>query len=365
VGLPHVLLLSSPRSVLEPEGEAWRKGMANLAQAPAYFGPGFYFSAVGLLLLGIGLWRLGHGLTPLPVRFEGGDPEALGEGREGTEGGLGRAILLFSLMACALPAVLTFLDGLAFTLFPEKIFKGMVASWVGAIFFLVYSSVPTLCAFWVFRGNLKAKLQDMCRLSPPRNYALALGLPVLVIGGVLLLYYFAARRVWVSGPLSEVEPIRSYMLPVAWLALLVVAAFLEEIGWRGYLQPAMVDRFGIRRGIFLVGLVWGAFHLAGELGGSGRLPREAAALTARLAFCVVFAVALGWLRLYSGSILPVAVMHATFNILNQCVDRNGISFQRPGATWALRVAWGVIGYLLFRYWPPRGAEQPSTVDPAP
>ncbi len=38
------------------------------------------------------------------------------------------------------------------------------------------------------------------------------------------------------------------------------AALGEEVGWRGAMQPMLIDRFGKRKGLLLGGFIWGAWH---------------------------------------------------------------------------------------------------------
>lgn len=45
------------------------------------------------------------------------------------------------------------------------------------------------------------------------------------------------------------------------VAALVVFPLGEEFGWRGFAHPRMVQRHGVVRGAFLVGIVWGLWHL--------------------------------------------------------------------------------------------------------
>lgn len=54
------------------------------------------------------------------------------------------------------------------------------------------------------------------------------------------------------------------VLPVNFF-LLYIAFFGEEYGWRYYLQPLMQRRFGLRRGVLLLGVVWGIWHLPVDL----------------------------------------------------------------------------------------------------
>lgn len=43
------------------------------------------------------------------------------------------------------------------------------------------------------------------------------------------------------------------------------AFFGEEYGWRGYLQPILMNRFGRRKGVLLLGIIWGLWHLPLDL----------------------------------------------------------------------------------------------------
>jgi membrane protease YdiL (CAAX protease family) len=44
-------------------------------------------------------------------------------------------------------------------------------------------------------------------------------------------------------------------------AALVVFPLGEEFGWRGFAHPRMVGRYGVVRGTFVLGVVWGLWHL--------------------------------------------------------------------------------------------------------
>jgi hypothetical protein len=50
--------------------------------------------------------------------------------------------------------------------------------------------------------------------------------------------------------------------PATAVAALVVFPLGEEFGWRGFLHPRAVGRFGLVRGSLVVGLLWGLWHLA-------------------------------------------------------------------------------------------------------
>jgi len=60
---------------------------------------------------------------------------------------------------------------------------------------------------------------------------------------------------------------RAALLPIVALNSVIIGPFLgliiafgEEYGWRGYLQPELI-RLGRVRGVFLLGIIWGIWHL--------------------------------------------------------------------------------------------------------
>jgi len=93
----------------------------------------------------------------------------------------------------------------------------------------------------------------------------------------------------------------------------------EEIGWRGLLVPELTDWVGFRKASIMSGLIWAAWHLPGLLSGDyGAIgtPKwfQLACFTVMV---VTTGVAMAWLRMKSGSIWPVAIMHAMHNGLIQ------------------------------------------------
>ncbi|ADH93170.1 CAAX amino terminal protease self- immunity [Arcanobacterium haemolyticum] len=47
---------------------------------------------------------------------------------------------------------------------------------------------------------------------------------------------------------------------IGFLTVQYFGAFFEEIGWRGFLQPIFVERFGPLAGTLIVGTLWAAWH---------------------------------------------------------------------------------------------------------
>lgn len=106
-------------------------------------------------------------------------------------------------------------------------------------------------------------------------------------------------------------------LPIAlyWAANLLFYGYGEEIGWRGFLQPALQRRHTALTAAVLVSVVWAGWHLPLF----GITPSYRAMPTIGFAgfylSLLVGALVLAWLYHVSrGSILVVAVFHAVFDI---------------------------------------------------
>jgi uncharacterized protein len=96
----------------------------------------------------------------------------------------------------------------------------------------------------------------------------------------------------------------------------LVLALTEQIGWSSLLTVRLGETRGADATALLVGLSWAAFHVPMMLFVPGAVPAGvpvALAVTMFIAQCVVLAFPLVWLRLRTGSIWPVLVLHATLN----------------------------------------------------
>jgi membrane protease YdiL (CAAX protease family) len=100
------------------------------------------------------------------------------------------------------------------------------------------------------------------------------------------------------------------------LAIGLVLAFAEEIGWRGYMLPKLAA-IGIVPAMLVVGFLHGVWHLPIMLmtpyyhaGGDPMIvvPLFLVALT-------LAGVFFGFLRVWTGSVWPVAIAHAVYNFI--------------------------------------------------
>jgi membrane protease YdiL (CAAX protease family) len=96
------------------------------------------------------------------------------------------------------------------------------------------------------------------------------------------------------------------------LTAVVIAPFAEEVFFRGTLLPAAVRLAGVRSGLLIQAVVFGAIHVV-------QTP-EALPLAIPLA---VVGWCAGLLRLRTGSLVAPIALHATFNALNFIALRSG------------------------------------------
>ena len=84
----------------------------------------------------------------------------------------------------------------------------------------------------------------------------------------------------------------------------------EEFGWRGYLQEKMLLKFGLNKGLILLGIIWGYWHVAIILMGYN-FPNHPVlgAFVLMPLWCVFMGIFLAWLYVRSRSIWMPALAH--------------------------------------------------------
>ncbi len=94
----------------------------------------------------------------------------------------------------------------------------------------------------------------------------------------------------------------------------------EEIGWRGFLLPRLVQRAGFTGGCLLSGCIWAVWHYPGLLFADYNAGTKPAFALSCFTFMVIAdSFILGWLRLKSGSLWTGAVLHASHNLFIQAI----------------------------------------------
>ncbi len=221
--------------------------------------------------------------------------------------------------------------------------NGLRVGWAGLVL-VVAMWVPALaswvtCRFvthesWPRRVGLTMRLRGRAGTTP--TWAVVLrysGLAIAVFLGFFVVvavadallglptdpslggYLERTRSMAAVGSIPDVVLLAGFALNVI-LGLLLInpaAALGEEIGWRGWLYPALLP-LGRVRAVVLTGVIWGLWHAPIMLIGYNypTLPGWVATL-AFIVPCVLLSVVLGWLRTASGSVVPAAYGHGAFN----------------------------------------------------
>ena len=147
------------------------------------------------------------------------------------------------------------------------------------------------------------------------------------------------------------------ILPVLVIGILIslMSALGEEIGWRGFMVPALHERLGLNKTLLISSLFWCCWHLPLLIGGgymSGtplwyQLP----------AFALhIFPVGVmaGLLTLESGSVWPAAFLHAAHNNYDQAVFQvitagaNKMYFVSETGVLTILCAWALAVILYMR-----------------
>ncbi|MBP6011081.1 MAG: CPBP family intramembrane metalloprotease [Alphaproteobacteria bacterium] len=110
---------------------------------------------------------------------------------------------------------------------------------------------------------------------------------------------------------------------IAFAAMNALAAMGEEIGWRGFIQGHLIDRFGSTAAITLLGFMWSMWHLPGQLAGYNfpDYPELGALVLSPLELIAV-SFFLGWLTLQARSFWPAAIAHGAGNSIQEGVTAN-------------------------------------------
>ncbi|MBP5803796.1 CPBP family intramembrane metalloprotease [Microbacterium maritypicum] len=156
-------------------------------------------------------------------------------------------------------------------------------------------------------------------LVPP----LLVGLGILLsaaLGFVQLDLTFAAfaaeleKAVPAGTPLPPVQVIvfaQLAMIPVGGL-FNSLFAFGEELGWRGWLLPALRP-LGTWPALILSGVIWGAWHSPVILLGYNFGRTDLTGVLFMIGGCVAWGILLGWVRLRSASVWPAVIAHGSLN----------------------------------------------------
>ncbi|MFN0181595.1 MAG: CPBP family intramembrane glutamic endopeptidase [Gemmatimonadales bacterium] len=218
----------------------------------------------------------------------------------------------------------------------------LVQPWAWLI--AIFAAAPTIAAIVVtLAGGAGSFRRLVGRLRPwpdpsRRRTAIRFYLVAAVVSGVVMAgYYWLGSRQGSPEALAQRAATLGTSLPAV-AAFLALSHFtdeggtLEELGWRGFALPALLERFDPLRASVVLGTLWMAWHL----------PREVPGLLAGMplqpflhgqAQFLVLTIALSVLCTWGfletgGSVLPAIIIHGGTNVwskaLGGTLSRDGV-----------------------------------------
>jgi membrane protease YdiL (CAAX protease family) len=157
------------------------------------------------------------------------------------------------------------------------------------------------------------------RVPRPNTLALAAAIPIGIVAVISAGEFLFDWTRELSSPALTPPRIVDYIpWSLGWILLpmLLLPALLEEVIFRGLLQPRFVRRFGVVRGILLLTFVFASWHFGLEFVGTRGVGDTLVfwTLCARLAGSVGVCFVTGWLMLKTHSVLPGTVAHGLYNV---------------------------------------------------
>lgn len=254
-----------------------------------------------------------------------------------------RTILLFVVLAYGFAWIIwlaLWLSGIGLNS-PWSQLASIVAMWMPALAVFLLGKITKKTS------GIKSKLVVNLKRNW-RFYLLAIWLPAVISflgAGLYFLVFpnnfslgfeFIQAIFQEKGILQSPIPLSSLVL-IQMLASLTYAPFLnslfalgEEIGWRGYLYPALRERFSLVQTHVLLGLIWSLWHLPINLQGFNYgltyFAYPVLGIVAMFLFCFSVGILLSWLMEKTGSIWASALFHGAIN----ATAGFGLLFQLPG-----------------------------------
>jgi len=128
------------------------------------------------------------------------------------------------------------------------------------------------------------------------------------------LYHTPPERNWGVLTQAGLDARMATNIVVGLAANSMLAAF-EEIGWRAWMLPRLMDRMSVQRAVAVSALIWAFWHTPFALGGIHHLPGIPVLLVVlALPILIVGAgLVIGWLWVRTQSIWIVALAHGALN----------------------------------------------------
>lgn len=176
---------------------------------------------------------------------------------------------------------------------------------------LPYAWGPMISAgvtVWALDESLRDWLGQLRRVRAGAHWYLG-GLGIVLIGTDFEPIVASLLGVDVVVQAGSSVPLTEYLFYFA--VTLFLAGALEELGWRGFMQPRLQRRFRAVTASAVIGIVWALWHVPLMLAGAGTF----AGFPEYILMTITMSTVLGWLYNNTDGALPVVmVTHAASNM---------------------------------------------------
>lgn len=127
----------------------------------------------------------------------------------------------------------------------------------------------------------------------------------------------------------------------------VLFFFGEEYGWRFFLQPRLQKKFGKIKGVILLGVIWGIWHLPLVLFYYSTPENFFYAVTTQIMCCIFLSIVFAYFYEKSGSLWCVVLLHFMNNAISSimAVKQGGIQELYSGDWMDLGVSFAVFAFI--------------------
>ena len=182
--------------------------------------------------------------------------------------------------------------------------------------------------------NFKKIIQYTCYFIVLKNIIMMVA--EVLCGNIDFVLYILDYKFW----LAEI-------LVIPMVFLYVPFFFGEEYGWRFFLQPRLQKKFGKIKGVILLGVIWGIWHLPLVLFYYSTPENFFYAVTHQITGCIFLSIVFAYFYEKSGSLWCVVSFHSINNAIAGIVSvkQGGIQELYSGDWMDLVVSFAVLAFV--------------------
>lgn len=207
--------------------------------------------------------------------------------------------------------------------------------------------IATVVVLWAGNGSLRSWIERALDWRVhPGLYLVALLVPFVITNVQPVV------RALGGGTLAYAPPAPLIAIALFLIANAVLFGGVEELGWRGFLQPRLQKRTSVLTAGLGIGVLWWAWHLPLFFSGKAAYSLDPVPLLTYTTFIVGAAIVLGaFVNITGGRVLPLMLMHATVNVGALLEGTGGLldGSQLVPLVVGSGLWWLIVAVLVLRY----------------